>query len=121
MKIKAKRIFNLYNLAILACIILIAVSLFIIFKPAKKTTSWGQEIVVSDVKQDEEITEDKARDLAVKQFKKLGEKDVKKDSMEVKQIKRSEELYYFISSANNTLEIKIKGGEITRINSASVK
>lgn len=118
---KLRRIFNLYNLAIVGCIILILISLFIIFKPNKKVTPYGIEVVNTSVKQDEEITEDEARTAAKKQFEKLGETGIKKEQLNVQKIQRQGEEYYYISSANNTLEIKIKGGEITRINSATVE
>lgn len=116
---KLKKIFNLYNLAIVICIIAIAISLFIFFKPDKKVTSYGLEVVDTKVKEEENITEENARKAAAKQFKKLGEK-VKEADLNVTKIKRKEEEYYYITSAENTLEIKIKGGEITRINSAVV-
>ena len=116
---KLKKIFNLYNLAIVICIIAIAISLFIFFKPDKKVTSYGLEVVDTKVKEEENITEENATKAAAKQFKKLGEK-VKEADLNVTKIKRKEEEYYYITSAENTLEIKIKGREITRINSAVV-
>lgn len=115
-----KKIFNLYNLAVLACIALIGVSLFIIFKPRKNYTPSGIEIVNTGVKEGENITEEKAKKAAVKQFKKLKE-NTKIEELEIIKIKRDNEEYYYISSHENTLEIKINGGEITRINSAPVK
>lgn len=121
LKKKIKRILNLYNLAIGGSVILILVSLFIIFKPETKKTPAGIEIVDTGVKKEEEITEQEARKVAKKQFQKLGESSLKEEELQVKKIRRSEEEYYYISSSKNTLEIKIKGGEITRINSASVE
>ncbi len=41
MTIKVKKLLNLYNLAILVCIILISISLYILFKPESKTTRMG--------------------------------------------------------------------------------
>ncbi|MBO5478754.1 MAG: hypothetical protein J6A04_03450 [Clostridia bacterium] len=116
-----KKILNPYSLAIVGSIILIIVSLFIIFKPETKKTPAGIEIVDTGIKEEEEITEQEARKVAKKQFQKLGESSVKEEELQVKKIRRSEEEYYYISSAKNTLEIKIKGGEITRINSATVE
>ena len=46
---------------------------------------------------------------------------VKKEDLQVKKIQRSGEEYYYISSANNTMEIQISSGKITRINSATVE
>lgn len=121
---KVKRLFNLYNIAILACIIIILISLFIIFRPnlgkIGSTADSNIELVDTEIRGEDEITEEQARKVAVKQFKKLGEKKVKQEDLNVKKILRSQEEYYYISSAENTLEIKIKGGTITRINSAVV-
>lgn len=118
---KIKRIFNLYNIAIFACIIIILISMYIIFKPEKQETPSGIEVVQSDKGEDKEITEQEARKLAKKQFKKLGEKNIKEENLQVKKIQRSGEEYYYISSAENTMEIKIKSGKVTRINSATVE
>ena len=43
-----------------------------------------------------------------------------KDKINIIKIDRNGEEYYYVTSAENTAEIKIKGGQITRINSASV-
>lgn len=69
---------------------------------------------------DGEITEDEAKDIAVKRFTTLGEQNVSAESVSVKKIRRSGEEYYYITSAENTLEVKIKGGNITRVNSVIV-
>lgn len=119
-KRKLKRIFTPYNIAVVLCIIILGVSLYIIFKPETNKTPSGLKIINSGIKQDEEITEDKAKEIAIKQFKKLGEKELNKDKIKTVKIDRNGEEYYYISSLNNTLEIKIHGGKITRINSASV-
>ena len=118
---KIKRIFNLYNLGIFTCIVVILVSGYIIFKPEKQETPSGIEVVQSDKEENEEITEEEARKVAKKQFKKLGEKNIKEENLQVKKIQRSGEEYYYISSAENTMEIQIKGGKVTRINSATVE
>lgn len=68
----------------------------------------------------EEITEDEAKNIAVKRFTALGEQDVNAESISIKKIRRSGEEYYYITSAENTLEVKIIGGNITRINSVIV-
>ena len=118
---KIRKIFSLYNIAILACVALILISMYIIFKPDKIETPSGIEVVQSNKKDTEEITEDEARDLAKKQFKKIGEKNIKKENLNVSKIQRSGEEYYYISSAENTMEIQIKSGKVTRINSATVE
>lgn len=121
-----KKIFSLYNLAILACIVIIIVSIYVIFKPNNKEKSADKnvtqnvkiEVVKSNTK---EITEENARNLAKKQFKKLGEKNIKEEELSVEKIQRQGEEYYYISSKENTLEIQIKSGKITRVNSVAVQ
>lgn len=118
---KLKRYFNLYNLAILCCVIAVVVGLYFLLKSEKgKTTQSGIEIVDTNIKEDGEISEEKAKEVAIKQFKNLGEK-VSREDLNIKKIKRQGEEYYYITSKENTMEIKIKGGKITRINSAPVE
>lgn len=117
-----KKSLKWYNICILVCIIIILILLFIIFKPKgqKPKTVNGIKVISSTIKEDEEIKEEEARKMAVKQFKKLGE-NISEEDLNVTTIRRSGELYYYIQSQKNTLEIKIKGGEITRINSVIVE
>ena len=117
---KIKRIFSLYNLMVFVCVIFILISMFILFKPEKQETN-KIDVVQNEEKVKGEITEEEARKLAKKQFKNLGEKNIKEDELNVKKIERSGEEYYYISSAKNTMEILIKSGKITRINSAIVE
>lgn len=120
-----KKIFKPYNLAISGCIILILISVFVIFKPDNKntlpdnskTSNVKTEVIKNDAK---DITEEKARKLAKKQFKKLGE-NVKENELKVEKIQRKGEYYFYITSKKNTLEIKIDSGKITRINSVAVE
>ena len=120
-----KKVLKPYNLAIFGCIILISVSMFVIFKPDKnntstensKTSNTKTEVIKSDEK---DITEEKARKLAKKQFKKLGE-NIKESELQVEKIQRKGEDYFYITSEKNTLEIKIDSGKITRINSVAVE
>ncbi len=118
---KLKRIFNFYNLAILICIILILVSAYILLKPEKQYTPSGIEVATTKIAETEEITEEEAVKLAIEQFKKIGEKNIDKSKLEVLKILKNKEEYYYISSPQNTVEIKIKGGKVTMINSATVK
>ena len=133
-----KRYFNLYNISIAISIIIIIISLCIIFRsniqsgvnaiaskvkeityrPEERTFN-GVKVVTSKKRQSEEITEDEARELAVEQFKRLGE-TVEKDQLRVSKLKRSDTMYYFISSDENTMEISIKGGIVKRINATVV-
>ena len=118
-----KKIFRPYNLAIFGCIIVILASMFVIFKPdTKNTTTEKYKTKTEIIKTEErEITEENARKLAKKQFKKLGEKNIKEKELNVEKIQRKGEDYYYITSEKNTLEIKIDSGKITRVNSVAVE
>lgn len=129
MKSKIKEILTPYNIAVTICIIVIIVSLYIILKPSKgsffgnkveKVTVDGVEVVQTNKNETEEITEKEARKIAVKQFKLMGEKS-KEESLSLTKIQRKGEEYYYIVSQKNNLEIKIRGGKITRINSSLVE
>ena len=119
---KIKRFLDPYNVAIIICIIIIAVSLYIIFKPnnGENLTPSGIEVVQSNAKKGEEISEQQALEIAVKQFKILNE-EVKEENLNIIKIQRNNEKYYYITSANNSLEIKIDSGKVTRINAAPVE
>lgn len=118
---KLKKYFNLYTLAIVVCIVVIIAVLYFFFKPEKRiTTPSGIEVIDTNIEAENKISEEKAKEAATKQFKILGEKVYEKD-LNIKKIKRQGEEYYYITSKENTMEIKIKGGKITRINSAPVE
>lgn len=120
---KMKRVFSIYNLAVILCVIAIIVALVIILKPNhnKKITADGVEIVQSKLSSDEEISENDAKKLAIKQFKKIGESDINEESLKVLKIQRQGKEFYYISSKENTIEIQILGGDITRINSVVIE
>lgn len=129
MKEKLKNIVNLYNIAVVICVVVIIVSLCIILKPEdggifakqkEKLMVDGVEVIQSNKKETEEISEKEARKIAVKQFKKLNE-NVKEDSLSVTKIQRKGEKYYYIVSQRNNVEVKIMGGKITRVNSSLVE
>ena len=129
MKEKLKNIVNLYNIAVVICVVVIVVSFCIILKPEdggifakqkEKLMVDGVEVIQSNKKETEEISEKEARKIAVKQFKKLNE-NVKEDSLSVTKIQRKGEEYYYIVSQKNNVEIKIMGGKITRVNSSLVE
>lgn len=117
---KLKGILNIYDLGIFICIILLLISIYIIFKPNEMVTPSGIAVVETNIKETEEISEQAARKAAVKQFKRLREK-LKEEDLKVIKIQRSGEDHYYITSTQNSLEIKIKGGKITRINAAPVQ
>ncbi len=130
-KKKVRRIFSIYNFAIFGCIILICASLYMVFKPninefvsnigkSIEKKQDGVEIVDSEVKSGEKTSEKQAKKTAVKQFKNLGEK-VKEEELEIMRIQRKGEEYYYVTSKENTLEIKISTGKVTRINSVLVE
>lgn len=77
------------------------------------------EIVNADVKAGDKTSEKQAKKTAVKQFKKLGE-NTKEEDLQIMKIQRKGEEYYYITSKENTLEIKIDTGKVTRINSVEV-
>ena len=120
LKRKLKRALTPYHIATTICLIVLITSLCIILKPETKKTPSGITVVSSKTKENEEITEEEAKELAIKQFKKIGEKNLEKDKINIIKIDRNGEEYYYVTSAENTAEIKIKGRQITRINSASV-
>lgn len=120
LKRKLKRALTPYHIATTICLIVLITSLCIILKPETKKTPSGITVVSSKTKENEEITEEEAKELAIKQFKKIGEKNLEKDKINIIKIDRNGEEYYYVTSAENTAKIKIKGGQITRINSASV-
>ena len=104
----------------LCLLILIAISVYIIFKPDKQISKNDVEIIQTDISEIKEISEKEAKKVAQKQFKKIGEK-VKLEDLECKKIKREQAEYYYITSAKNSLEITVIGGKIERINSVLVE
>ena len=148
---KSRSLISTHNLLIILCLILIAVSVHMLFSEedeemivgqAKeqtqaqnqsqtenqtKPTANNQVTQKEDVKVVEngntgnQITEQEARKLAKKQFKELNEKWINEKDLEVLEFSRANEYYYYISSKENTIEIKKNGGKITRINSVPVQ
>ena len=120
---KLKKIFNLYNLAIFKCIVVIIVSLYIIVNPNidQVIRNIEEEVKIKEnvSENNEEISEEQARKIAKEKFKEMDEK-VKENQLEVIAIKRDNEDYYYISSEKNTMEIRKKDGKITRINSVKI-
>lgn len=124
-KRKLKKLLNLYNLAIAACVVLIVVALCVMLKPdSKEETSKASnntKVAQSEKKDNKkQIKEEKAREIAKKRLEQLGENDVKEAELDVKKITRNGEDSYFISSTNNTLEVRATDGKIIRINSVVV-
>lgn len=147
---RSRSFISTQNLLIILCLILIAVAVHIFFSEeddeetivgqAKQQTQSQEKNqdqtkstnnnevtqkdevkVVQSGNSGNEITEQEARKLAAKQFKELDEKWVKEKELEVLEFSRANEYYYYISSKENTIEIKKDGGKITRINSVPVQ
>lgn len=119
-KFKLRRIFNMYNIGVVVLIALICGCIYIGIKRDEVVTSSGIRVVSTYVKEGEKISEEKARKAAVKQFKRIGE-DVKAEDLTIMVILRDGNEYYYITSSQNSLEIKIEGGKIERINTVPVE
>lgn len=85
------------------------------FKPKSDESSQTSEI---HNKNDDEQKK-KALKVARKKFEELGEKVNEKD-LEILKIERKGEFYYYISSKENTVEVRISDNKITRVNSVMV-
>lgn len=85
------------------------------FKPKSDESSQTSEI---RNKNDDEQKK-KALKVARKKFGELGEKVNEKD-LEILKIERKGEFYYYISSKENTVEVRISDNKITRVNSVVV-
>lgn len=125
---KVKKKFNVYNVAIFLCVIaliVLAVFFFMMLKPKdnnddNKIVVGGVEIVEPEIKETDEITEEQAKQIAVKQFKNLDE-DTTVDQLKVTQIRRGQVEYYYVTSAKNSMEIRILGGKVERVNSVLIE
>lgn len=110
----------MYNIGVVALIALICGCVYIGIKRDEVVTSSGIRVVSTYVKDGEKISEEKARKAAAKQFKRIGE-DVKAEDLTIMVILRDGDEYYYITSSQNSLEIKIDGGKIERINTVPVE
>lgn len=68
----------------------------------------------------DEVTQEKAIEIAIDKFKELGENQLLNTEVEVIKIQRQGVEYYYISSPENTAEVRIEDGKITRLNSVLV-
>lgn len=165
---KKRRVFNLYNFAVVLCLVVICGSLYVLMGPESfddiligakdKVTAvfadvsntigeWTNginknktnitnndeknidetelgtkklEAVETNVGEDGNITVSGALDAAVRQFKSLGE-NVSSDNLKLQKITRDSIEYFYVTSTQNSIEIKIQGGKVTRINSATLE
>ena len=116
----------LRNVAIVVCVIIVAISLYILVRPNEndntisdiksRVCSWFSW--VNNVKS-KEISEKDARKRAVEEFEKLGEK-VEADSLQVFDLERDEQMNFYIKSEENTMEIRKSDGKIVRLNAKIV-
>ena len=126
---KIKKKFNVYNIAIFMCVIaliVLAVFFFMMLKPKDNNNNddklivGGVEIVEEEIKETDEITEEQAKKIAVKQFKNLDE-NTTVEQLKVTQIRRGQVEYYYVTSAKNSMEIRILGGKVERVNSVLIE
>lgn len=109
-KIKSKRKIIILTISIIA-VILIALIIILALNATQKTSIFSTE---------KEITEEKAIKEALNRFDEMGEENLTEDNLEVIKILRKGEYYYYISSPDNSLEIRISDGKIIRENSALI-
>ncbi len=112
---KRKKGFNGVIFAVLICVILVIIALCVIFRIDEIIMPQALEIIDMFFDSNHDTTEEEAINIAVKQFEKLKEK-VNKDDLKAIKIQRKDGLYYYIESKENTLEIKVEGGKVVRIN-----
>ncbi len=134
-----KKKFKWHKLVIIICLALIIVSLYFIFKYKdklnfknifggsnissindKNNTVDGVEIVPNDNKENKEISEEDAKNIAIRQFANLGE-GANPNKLNVIRLQRNGEEFFYVSSPKNTVEIRISDGKITKINSVVVE
>ena len=107
---------------IIVCLVVVIGGLYYIFNYYQKSNTKTDDVKSETANEnyDNGISEDEAKDIAIKQFATLGE-EVKKDKLNVIRIQRNSKEFFYISSPNNTIEIAILDGKITRINSNLVE
>ena len=98
---------------------IIGVAIFVGVKNNSNINGDGNDKTTEIRKDDEDKQKKKAINVAIKKFEELGEK-VNKDNLEVLKIERKGEFYYYISSKENTVEVRISDNKITRVNSVVV-
>lgn len=140
---------NIIYVGIVLCIILIVASIAILFWPEDSKFEWPKfeisKIELPNIewfkdkdKEDKEdkddsndnknkssnlkkeTSEERAREIAVAEFEKLGDK-VSKESLTVLNLERKDGLmYYYIKSEKNTCEVRKQDGVLTRLNANPV-
>ena len=132
---KIKQIKQIKNkkriIAIVSLILILIVIIVVMFLLDKQYKTFGGSIsevfeintnnkTNNTLSNEEDKQKQEAIKVAKKKFNELGE-NVEENNLEVLKIQRKGELYYYISSKDNTLEIRIKDNKITRVNSVPVE
>lgn len=73
----------------------------------------------SNIDENYQISISEARQKAIIIFKSLGEDNLNKDNVYVREIERNGKKYYYISSLKNSAEIEINTGKVTKINNVA--
>lgn len=110
------------NIRIIICSLALGIIGIATFIGLKNNCNTNYNIFIKTTesrKDSDDIQRKKAINVAKKRFKELGEK-VNEDNLEVLKINRKGEYYYYISSKENTLEVRISDNKITRVNSVIV-
>ena len=78
--------------------------------------NWGN----NDSNNNKDISQDRAKEIAVQEFAKLGE-NVNKNDLTVYELTRNDGLlYYYIKSSKNTCEVRKQDAVVTRLNAQVV-
>lgn len=127
-----KRVFNMYSVIVLICIILIIIAIVTIFCKKEKSADINEndQGIVENVEENEEkniilktgdANERAAKIIAIEKFKELGEDNLKNEDLKLSNITKDGEAYYYIASEKNSMEMHVESGRITKINNKLVK
>lgn len=116
-KAKTKKIITISSILLVVIILISLITIFILDTTQK--TFGGKIASIFSI--DTEITEENAVTKAIDRFDEMGEENLTEENLEVLKILRKGEYYYYISSPNNSLEIRISDGKIVRENSVLVE
>lgn len=121
-RIKRKKKTILLSIGIISTILIVCIVLFVL-KEANvigKNKNESSGVAQSITENSDEQKKKKAIDVALNKFRELGE-NVNENELEVMKIKRKNEYYYYISSKQNTVEVRLSDNKIIRVNSILVE
>lgn len=121
-RIKRKKKTILLSIGIIITILIVCIVLFVL-KEANvigKNKNESSGVAQSITENSDEQKKKKAIDVALNKFRELGE-NVNENELEVMKIKRKNEYYYYISSKQNTVEVRLSDNKIIRVNSILVE